>query len=99
MPNIIYKYNAPEIFGMEEKITLPQFAEFLSLQQQGETLVMWFKVDLTMPNEDRYFVLQPTGQEFDESNLNYLGTIQWEAAHLKFHGIPVNMVGHLFERL
>ena len=94
MPNIIYKYTVPHSFGIEEKITLPQFAEFLSVQrQEGMGLVMWFQADPTMPAEDRFFILQPTGQAFDETNLSYLGTAQWKPS------VTETMVGHLFERL
>lgn len=66
---------------------MPADAEILTVQLQNQEVVLWAKVNPSAVTERRLFIVQPTGIEFDDLGLKYIGTVQFA------HGF----VGHVFE--
>lgn len=88
----VYKYALTSgRFHASESIQLPEDAEFLDVQWQGNALTLWFLVDPSNPPVERYFFLAATGVKYpalDEGDAEYLGTVQVPSS---------GMVVHLFE--
>lgn len=80
----IWKFTATEIVDM------PEGAEILTVQMQGEDICLWAKVDPTTGSwTKRRFLCLGTGHEIPDENLKYIGTIQ----------TVDRFVWHIFERL
>ncbi len=82
----IYKY---PLTSNKIKYALPLGVKFLDIQVQRAIPCMWFEVDLSKDKEDRLFCLIPTGVEFDDTGMHYLGTFQEEET----------FVMHLYEEI
>ena len=86
MNSVIYKYNISE----KPEFELPFGSQFLSIQMQRGEAQAWFLIPIgPVEMVKRSFFLIPTGEEFDSSGLNYLGTIQPSPS----------FVFHLFEKI
>lgn len=69
---------------------MPVGARILHVQMQMGVPVLWALVDPRAPREIRRFINEGTGQTFDGSGLDYVGTWQEENSDGAF-------VFHLFE--
>lgn len=69
----IHKYTLP--IEHTRWLVLPEGAKFLSVQNQLETLTLWFEVDTQKEDEVRRFQVVVTGGEPPDSG-TYLGTVQ-----------------------
>jgi hypothetical protein len=87
---VIYKYK----FNVEDEIELelPVGAQFLTVQAQSEVDVcMWFQITMdTILSEKRKFYIIATGQPFNPTRAQYMGTFQL---------LTGAFVGHLYERI
>ena len=89
---VVWKF--PVLPG-EFKISLPQGAQFLSLDVQEElygtpNAFMWLLVDPAAPKIEKTFRTVATGEEFESFGLAYRGTFQihgfgWGFGSLVFH--------------
>lgn len=81
----IYKY--PATLGYF-RLDMPEGAEVLTVQMQGDNAVMWARVDEDRPKTTRLFALVGTGHDLkevsDASQWGYIGTVQagWTVWHL-----------------
>lgn len=66
-------------------LELPIEARFRALQVQHGQPMMWLEVDPHGLREAITFRVIPTGVEFDEAGLRYLGTFQVHEGNLVFH--------------
>ena len=87
----IFKYS---MYKKINKILIPEDGMVLSIQLQGETVVMWVLIDTSKSiEEQKEFWIINTGQRFKQIDgkelLSYLGTVQFS------NGI----VQHVFEKL
>jgi len=87
----IWKY--PVSADKQFSLDIPKGAQFLDVQTQGETPVMWFRVESENPPESWHFAVvgtgQPTPDDAEGDDWWHLGTFQM------FGGA---MVWHLFQR-
>ena len=99
MKLVVHKVEIPE-FGVNE-IELPFDARVLSVHAQNNKCMMWYVFTpnykspfsgAIMPPEKRFFVKEPTGDEFEDSIgcLKFIGTI------LLHDGVYIH---HVFERV
>jgi hypothetical protein len=81
----IWKYRLNE--NLENKvISVPQGAEFLSVQKQGESLCLWYLVNPEALKEERKISIVGTGHTLPESFHGvYLGTVQYAEGSLIWH--------------
>jgi hypothetical protein len=73
------------------EIGMPEGAEILCVQSQGEGVFIWAIVDDNMGYERRRFAVYGTGQEIDAITVErYIGTFQLYGGKLVFHlfGVP-----------
>ena len=76
-------------YTVENIIEIPKGAEVLTVQMQGPfNPCIWVKVDPENELEKRQFVVIGTGQSFDDTNYEYIGTYQ-----------DGPLVWHLFEKV
>jgi len=80
----IYKYELA--LTDEQTISLPADAEILDIQQQGQDLCAWVKLDTDMPERDRKITICGTGNPISDLTLAHIATVQIGA-----------MVWHFFE--
>lgn len=76
-------------------VAMPQHADILSVDVQGETAVVWAIVNPTRPIEARRFQLVPTGAELPRGCAlpSFVGTVQFlETLHN-----PGPLVLHVFK--
>jgi hypothetical protein len=88
----IYKY---EITAGLNTIALPEDAEILTVQIQGETPYLWALLNTAKLKKDRYFIIFGTGHDIDmilKSTEHkpyelhkYIGTFQMPAYGLVWH--------------
>lgn len=84
----IYKYPLEPI--ELQHITMPSGSEILSVQVQGRVGCLWALVDDKSESvETRTIRTYATGQPCDESNLNFIDTIQFQGGALVFHVFEV----------
>jgi hypothetical protein len=69
---------------------LPLGSQFLSVQNQGEKLVLWFLVNPSNPKEDRAFYVYMTGETIPTNPGTYLGTVQFDNGSFVFHVFEVD---------
>ena len=83
----IYKYS---ILPLKTTLSIPAGAKILSMQLQNALPVIWVEanIDVSIPNEDRYFKVLGTGFEVDENCKAFIGTFQM---------LDGTFVGHLYE--
>lgn len=58
------------------KIEMPRIAKILTVQPQNEHYTLWALVNPSLPKEVRQFIIQGTGWEFDDIDLEYISTHQ-----------------------
>ena len=77
---VIWKYPVSPKFDME----LPEDAQVLSVQTQGEDAQMWVLLDPEAPKVKRTFHAIATGEKFNATFSKYIGTFQvdWMVFHL-----------------
>jgi len=82
---VIYKYELH--VGAATAIVMPAGAIVLTVQMQGNRLVMWALLDATLPlTETRTFRVVGTGHPIpDIAQLHYLGTAQMHGFGLVWH--------------
>ncbi len=80
----IYKY----LISPDSSIMMPVGAKVLCVGVQRDETYLWAMVDPDAPGEERHFRAIPTGQQFDPTGMEYVGT---------FHGVEGWTVFHLFE--
>ena len=80
----VYKYALA--LADKQTISLPADAEILAIQQQGQELCAWVKVDTDKPERDRTIVICGTGSPIDSEGMRYVSTVQMG-----------DMVWHFFE--
>ncbi len=80
MKKTIHKYHVNQ-FQSKFEIELPLNAKLLSVQSRDDEdikddIIFIFLVNTKENTEKRKFVNYQIGEEFDDSNLEYLGTVQ-----------------------
>ena len=71
----IWKYEI-ELGGKITEHSIPKYAEFLSIQNQNNKIVLWYFVDTLEEMEIKNFKYVLTGHEFTSNFKKYLGTVQ-----------------------
>lgn len=66
------------------QLRLPAGAQLLTIQVQGATPCMWFKVDTEQPKYTKTFYVRGTGHDCSDVG-EYLGTFQLHSGQLVFH--------------
>lgn len=84
---IIWKFPIDSGFKPDGSLILemPQGAEILTVQVQGETPCVWAKVDPNLAKEARKFFIVGTGKTFPEGAAEYIGTFQMNGGALVWH--------------
>jgi len=77
----IWKYNIQPV----TTLLLPEDAEFLSVQLQGEDACIWFLVNDQKPKVRRVFHAYGTGHIVSDNPGKFLGTVQFNGGSLVFH--------------
>ncbi len=72
---------------------LPEGAEMLSVQGQGDQLVLWAIVDPALSVEPRMFSIYGTGRPFQSDNARYIGTAQVNEFVWHVFEEPIGVVG------
>jgi len=72
---------------------MPKGAEILSVCAIYSRPYVWALVDPQAPLEDRYFLIVPTGVEFDPCGLKYIGTVTMHDPK----GVPTTADLHVFD--
>jgi hypothetical protein len=80
---VIWKYQLP----IKDQITIkiPVVAKFLKFEYQDDVPTIWVEVDPETERVPKHFKIIATGQRFDESHLQYLGTVQRSNGALIWH--------------
>jgi hypothetical protein len=73
------------IQGPRQTIEMPAGAKILSLQTQHNEPQIWALVDTHAPKESRTFRAVPTGADFIDDEMTYIGTFQINNGSLVFH--------------
>ena len=86
----IFKY--PVKMSGRFLLEMPQGAQFLSLQVQGDHAQLWFRVDTSRPMRSYEFGVFGTGHEMtgDLAYAPHLGTFQLAEGSLVFHAFGGN---------
>lgn len=80
----IYKY--PIKATREQVVMMPQGAELLTVQVQGEdTVCLWALVDTKQPPEKCIIYAVPTGDYMPQNATKYIGTVLLYHGSLVFH--------------
>lgn len=82
MNRSIWKYSAP--INDRLLLMMPEGAQIVCVQMQGETPCLWALVDCSAQQRQRAFSWRGTGQRFDEQG-EYIGTVQLHSGALVFH--------------
>ncbi len=72
---------------------LPEGAEILSVQGQGDQLVLWAIVDPSLNVEPRLLSIYGTGNPFQSDHARYIGTAQVNAFVWHVFEEPIGVVG------
>lgn len=83
MKNTIWKYEL-EITG-KQVLTIPCEHQFLSVQNQGGSLVAWYQLDPDAPTVDLQMGVFGTGHLIKECPGTYLGSAQFQDGALVWH--------------
>lgn len=73
MVRAIWKY---DLDVADQRVAIPEGAEILQVQMQRGVITLWAIVDPHAPKTPRRFRIIGTGQGFDPTGLDYLGTVQ-----------------------
>jgi hypothetical protein len=86
----VFKYLLPRLD--EFTLELPEGAQLLSVQAQGNEPMLWALVDENAPSKVRSFILRGSGHAIalPSASYWYVGTVQLHGGHF---------VGHVFEVL
>jgi hypothetical protein len=71
-----------------QRVEMPESAEVLTVQVQGDQICLWAYVDPTDRKRARFFDVVPTGSELPDDFLyshRYVGTFQLQGGALVFH--------------
>ena len=68
-----------------QRISMPQGAEILTVQEQGGVPHLWAICDSESPLVDRHFLMYGTGHRIDIAFDKYIGTFQLMNGKLVFH--------------
>lgn len=79
----IWKY--PLQPSLAQFVMMPEDAELLAVQAQGETLCLWALVSPDAPLEERTIEVLGTGHQTDEKDRRYIGTAQMHGGKLVWH--------------
>lgn len=79
----VFKY--PLIIADSQFVAMPEMGEILSVQFQGEQLVMWAAVCTDRPTIKQKIVIAGTGHPTDLRGLRFIGTAQDPTAPLVWH--------------
>ncbi len=71
----VWKYEIP-LTADATRLRMPDGAELLQVQDQRGAIVIWAIVDPSRPRVERTFRIIGTGHDFDDSPLEYCGTVQ-----------------------
>ncbi len=88
MIRVIWKYTLE--VATNQKFMMPCNAQVLSVQCQNGDAVMWCLCDKADELVERTFTVIPTGDRFNASHCEYVGTFQTDGGEF---------VGHVFEVL
>lgn len=75
--------------GEAQTIKMPQGAQILDVQMQGERPQLWALCDESKPKEDRRFVIYGTGDPIIERLGRYIATFQLFGGTLVFHAFEL----------
>ena len=81
-PKTIYKY---EILGMESSLDLPQGAQVLAAQVQGQSVCLWVLVDPSLATERRSFAVYGTGWPLPANAGTFIAIIHLPESGLVWH--------------
>lgn len=81
----IWKYECGTPPNGEFVIEMPQGADILTLQMQGNGPCIWVEVDPGAEKTERFFKTYGTGHEMKEEAQKYVGTYQIRGGMLVFH--------------
>jgi len=80
--NYIWKYT---LKAMHTTLAIPKGGNILSVQFQGNEIVMWVLVDPVMEKVNRNIIMFWTGEIIsDTEGLDYLGTVQTDLVYHVF---------------
>lgn len=79
----VFKY--PLVIADRQSIQLPEMAEILSVQFQGDDLVLWAAVNPALPRMRQEIVIAGTGHPIDLRGLQFIATAQDPASGLVWH--------------
>lgn len=72
-------------------LDMPIGAKVLTVQMQGDAVMLWALVDALAPKEQRRFLVYGTGHEIlDAGALTYVATFQMGGGVLVFHAFEVS---------
>lgn len=91
MPKTIWKYELDVTDHVQ--IDLPVTAEPLYLAMQYDRVCLWALVDPDASVSTRHFRFFGTGQEIDDSDPSYIGTVMMAGGGLVFHLFEVTKNG------
>ncbi len=81
---VIWKFPVP-VRAEPTMVAMPIGARILSVQTQREEICIWALVDPDEDREERRFLVVATGQTFDPTGMDYLGTVQINGGIRIFH--------------
>jgi hypothetical protein len=79
----IFKY--PLVIADKQVVVMPEMAEILSAQFQGDQLVLWVAVDPSRPLFRQSIEIHGTGNPADLRGLRFIGTAQEPSRPLVWH--------------
>jgi hypothetical protein len=88
MPKTIFKYQLKQL-NRKNTVLMPEGAEILSIQIQGQYLCVWVLVNTDVPKVERIIEVWETGKDLDYTpyTRKFLATVQF----------PQGLVFHFFE--
>jgi hypothetical protein len=81
----IWKFQIPVMVPATIGIKMPIGAKILTVQMQNETANIWAICDPLAVKERREFSIVATGQPFNFSDHQYIGTFQKDGGQYVFH--------------
>jgi len=70
----IYKYEIA--LTDSQALSLPADAQILSIQEQGNCLCAWARVDTCKPERDRTIICCGTGNKIEQDSMRFISTVQ-----------------------
>ena len=80
---MIWKFTIPPLLQFE--LQMPEGAEILCIQAQGNCPQIWTLVEKERPLETRHFICLGTGVKWSGGIANYVGTVQLHSGALVYH--------------